>query len=1271
MIRPGRIMPGAAVVQRLLSPLVEVRREEAGSLLLMFLYSFLAMTAYNIVKPLTRAQFIGELGAGNLPWVLLASGLLVGAVMQLYVRGAARLPPKAVIAVTQAGIAALLIGFWAAFRIGLAGTAVAFYLVGQILGLLLISQFWVLANDVYDARQAKRLFGFIGGGASLGGMTASAVVIVAVDTVGADNLLLASSALLLACAGVVAAVLRRAGDLPLAGAAGGGEQQGVGGAEAVRMLRGSRHLQLIALIIGFAAVGAGLLDQQLNMAAEEAAGAGGADRIAAFLGQVQLYLSLAGLVIQVGLTSRIHRHLGIGFALLILPLGLGSTGGLILATGALWAAAGGRILDSSLRYSVDKTTREILFLPLPADLKHRAKPFIDVTVDRFAKGLGAVLTLVLIQPWGFGLAWRQLSWVSLTVTALWVAAAVRARRQYLASFRQSIARQDVLPAEVRLNAADLSTVETLIAELAHPDERRVLYAVDVLEALGKRRLVTPLLLYHESAAVRARALGALGAASADVARRWAPAVERLFSDPSPAVRMAAVQALSVTRHEEAPAVGRALVGDADPRIAATAALVLAASAEADDQRAAARVFNALAADTGAGAAAVRRDLAAAIRQVDHGRSRDLLEALLQDPDPAVAGEAMRTIRALGTTDGRYAPALISFLGDRQRKAAARETLVGYGEPVVDRLKQVLDDPGEDVWVRRHVPATLARIPCQASMDVVMALLGAGDGFLRFKALSAAEKLRREHPALAFDPAPVERLALAEGRVWCRRFDQRHALFERGGLPQDAVLAQALREKTERALDRIYRLLSLIHGWRDVAAARWAIERGDARARAGALEYLDNVLAGPLRGALLPVLEPSPGAEKVRHARAVLKTPARDAEATLAELFDDDDPVLAAAAIHLAGEREVWTLRARIENVLAVHDAADAHVVEAASWSLAAHAAARRGLPGLRRDALPATVLVDRIRTLPLFASVEVEELFRIAHAGRQTRCPAGATLLQAGARPEELHLLIEGEVLGADLWPSAAAGRPDAETRRLAAPVALGFVEALAGGVVRERVRTAGSALLLTFSDDVLRTLLSNHLGLTQGLFRMVATAADIPEGPVRSAAPADLAAFAGPLTQGQKGLALRWLPLFARVTGGEMLHLAAIARQEEVAPGASFTDQAAPASLAIVLSGALGLRTGDDERRTAVQAAPGDVIGQRSFAGLDDHAWPTRLVATDACSILSIARDDFFDLLSQRPALLQQIFAAWEESSPMERYAALRRRAAAAAESGSRDDET
>ena len=51
-----------------------------------------------------------------------------------------------------------------------------------------------------------------------------------------------------------------------------------------------------------------------------------------------------------------------------------------------------RMLDKTVRYTVDKTTREILFLPLPAALKQQAKPFVDVTVDRVrARRLGAAV----------------------------------------------------------------------------------------------------------------------------------------------------------------------------------------------------------------------------------------------------------------------------------------------------------------------------------------------------------------------------------------------------------------------------------------------------------------------------------------------------------------------------------------------------------------------------------------------------------------------------------------------------------------------------------------------------------------------------------------------------------------------------------------------------------------------------------------------------------------------------------------------------------------
>ena len=60
----------------------------------------------------------------------------------------------------------------------------------------------------------------------------------------------------------------------------------------------------------------------------------------------------------------------------------------MLLNAALWAPALARILDTSLRYTLDKTTREVLFLPLPTEIKYRAKPFVDVTRRPLRQGAG-------------------------------------------------------------------------------------------------------------------------------------------------------------------------------------------------------------------------------------------------------------------------------------------------------------------------------------------------------------------------------------------------------------------------------------------------------------------------------------------------------------------------------------------------------------------------------------------------------------------------------------------------------------------------------------------------------------------------------------------------------------------------------------------------------------------------------------------------------------------------------------------------------------------
>jgi ATP:ADP antiporter, AAA family len=1232
-----------SALRRMLAPVVELRESETGLALLMFAYSFLAMTAYNIVQPITRGRFISSLGADNLPYVLLVSVFIVGFIMQGYSRLGALLPGRWVVPVTQGGMVLLLVGFWVGAGYGWVAVDVALYLFGQIYAVLLISQFWTLANIIFDPRQAKRLFGFIGGGASLGGVAGGGITSLLTETVGNANLLLVSAGVLALCGMLVVLIVRHTRSEDLVGLEEAGKEEGVGGGEAIQMLRRSRHLQIIAIVIAMTSIGAGLIDQQLNMAIEAAKGSEGADAMTAVLANVRVYTSLVGFVIQVWLTSRIQRFLGIGFALLILPIGLGSTAAVILLSAQLWAPFFARVFDQSIRYTVDKTSREILFLPLPADIKAKAKPFVDVTVDRVGRAANALILLVLIKPWGLNLSWPQVSYASLAIMVVWIGLALRARRGYTAAFRKSLDVQQVQANDVRLVEADLSTIETLVGELASPDARHVIYAIDLLESFDKRQFVTPLLLHHESPEVRARALLTVEGARPEVQARWAPLVEQTLKDEHPEVRAAAVRALAAIRGEAAAGLMRPYLEDRDPRIAITAAVALAASAEPADVEAAERALRGFAEDTRQAAAPVRREVAQALAQVGVAapRFRHLLVPLMYDPSTEVAQEAIRSAGRLGVSDYLFVAPLLTLLRNRLLKGAARQVLVGYGEQIVDTLAYFLRDRDEDVWVRRHIPLTLAMIPTQRSVDVLLAALDDPDGFLRYKAVSALGRLRRTNAALHIPPDRVEQMIVRETSRYFSYLSLHYNLAHRDPVARETLLARALTEKLSRTLDRVYRLLALIYPPADVAAARWAIENGAPRARAGALEYLDNLLTGAVRKRVMPVLEDLPLEEKVRRGNSLLKTRVRDAEDSLAQLVHDEDQVVAAAAIHFVENRRLWTLADDLEYALAHRDARDWYVFEAASWALAARrmdAAERRSR---WMEPLPAVELADRLRRMPLFDFVSVDELFRVAGVGRQVRHENGRLVLELGAAVEDLQFLLDGAVT------ITTPGRP---TEHIEAPAPLGFFEVLEGVPGRSTVRAEDRAICLALRSEQWLGLLSENTELAQGLFRLVLE---------RQAAQAWRGVVPGLLRQSavlpakealqpiEKVLLVQEMAVLSRASADDVAALAAVTRETPLVPGELLFREGDPPALYVLIEGELSLEpaAGGEPRF----AGPGDTVGVfETLIGADTTGW--RGHVTKGGRALRVEREALFDLLADRIGLLQGVYTALDRRVSSER---------------------
>src|SRR4029079_11033928 len=376
------------------------------------------------------------------------------------------------------------------------------------------------------------------------------------------------------------------------------------------------------------------------------------------------------------------------------------------------------------------------------------------------------------------------------------------------------------------------------------DPARVVYAIDMLESLDKRSLVTPLLLYHESPDVRRRALRAIGAVRRDIAVSWLPQVRRMLGDADSGVRAAAIVAICSINNEDATTLSRPLLGDSDGRIRVTAGAALAASANPADVDAAEAALVDLASDARGSSRGIRKEVAAAIRHIDNPRFRRLLIPLLYDEAADVAYEAMASVQAAGTSDFIFVPTLVALLRNRQLKARAREVLVSYGEPVVDVLAHFMRDPDEDIWVRRHIPTTLAQIPSQKSVDVLVAALEEPDGFMRYKVIAALERLRRTDLPLSFPKDTLEAQALREGSHFFNYLSLHANLFGRQSLESD-LLSKTLEQKMERTRDRVYRLLALIYPWRDIGAARWTLAHGDPRSRASASEYLDNILTGQL------------------------------------------------------------------------------------------------------------------------------------------------------------------------------------------------------------------------------------------------------------------------------------------------------------------------------------------------------------------------------------------------------------------------------------------
>jgi ATP:ADP antiporter, AAA family len=433
-------------VYRLLRRAVDVRPEEVQALGWSWLYILAVLSSYYVLRPIRDQAGVAG-GVNNLQWLFTATlvGMLVLNIPFAWL--VRRLPRSRFVPIAYHFFAANILLFAAAMHWADAHTAIwigrIFFVWTSVFNLYVVSIFWAMVVDIFASEQGKRLFGFIAAGATLGAIIGSAVTASLARSVSPAWLLVGAAALLEIAVFCVRRLSRLSGTLHRGSASGTAEDAVVGGG----VLAGITHafaspylVNVSLFLLLYALTSTFLYFEQVAIVSRAFHSRG---EQTAFFASVDLAVNLLTLGIQLFLTGRIVRGLGIGPTLASLP-GVSLLGfAAITIVPSLGAVVSVLVLRRAGNFALARPAREVLFTVVPREDRYKAKSFIDTVIYRLGDQVGAWSYAGLAA---FGWDATQSALVAIPLSALWLANSLwLGRRQEKMAKQEAAAEQESDP----------------------------------------------------------------------------------------------------------------------------------------------------------------------------------------------------------------------------------------------------------------------------------------------------------------------------------------------------------------------------------------------------------------------------------------------------------------------------------------------------------------------------------------------------------------------------------------------------------------------------------------------------------------------------------------------------------------------------------------------------------------------------------------------------------------------------------------------------------
>jgi AAA family ATP:ADP antiporter len=411
-------------MKKLLSKIVDVKPDEIRALWLSFVFFFVVLAGYYVIRPIR--DNIGATYFENLWWMFTVVLLTMVAANALFSAIVARMPRRRFIPIAYRFFIVNLVIFFLLMRWMPPGKQPwvdgCFFVWVSVFNLFATAVFWSFMTDLFTTEQGKRLFGFIAVGGSLGGILGPIITASLVHRV-------STGVLLLICAGMLELAAqsvrffpvefrRQESNSPGQSNESATAEKPIGGGiwEGVTHIYRSPYLfGLFLFIMLYTLTSTWAYFQQAELTK-----AVFVDRAArtAFFAKLDLSVNTLTVILQIFLTGRLMKFLGVTVTLLFMPVlslfGFAAMG----LVPVLTALAVFQVARRASTFAFMRPAREVLFTVLRREDKYKAKSFIDTFGYRCGDQIGA-WSYSGLQALGLGLS--AISYIAVPIVAGWCA----------------------------------------------------------------------------------------------------------------------------------------------------------------------------------------------------------------------------------------------------------------------------------------------------------------------------------------------------------------------------------------------------------------------------------------------------------------------------------------------------------------------------------------------------------------------------------------------------------------------------------------------------------------------------------------------------------------------------------------------------------------------------------------------------------------------------------------------------------------------------------